>query len=78
MEFDLYFNPLDIDEIGLKKDESSIRLGDEILVYGVEGGFPAIEHAEIAIIGVEEERNAYRNNGCKLAPNQVRKYFYNL
>ena len=30
MEFDLYFNPLDIDEIGLKKDESSIRLGDEI------------------------------------------------
>lgn len=78
MEFDLYFNPLDIDEIGLKKDESSIRLGDEILIYGVEGGFPAIESAEIAIIGVEEERNAYRNNGCKLAPNQVRKYLYNL
>ncbi len=63
MEFDLYFNPLDIDEIGLKKDELSLRLGDEILIYGVEGGFPAIESAEIAIIGVEEERNAYRNNG---------------
>lgn len=67
MEFDLYFNPLDIDEIGLKKDRSSIRLGDEILIYGV-GGFPAIEHAEIAIIGVEEEEMPIGITAASLLP----------
>ncbi len=78
MELDLYFNPIDIDEIGFRREESSVSLGNEILVNVVDGIFPAVEGAEIAIIGVEEDRNAYRNNGCKLAPNQVRKYLYNL
>lgn len=78
MELELYFEPLDIDSIGIRKDLSSVRLGDEILINGAEGSFPALESAEIVIIGVEEERNAYMNKGCKLAPNQVRKYLYNL
>lgn len=33
---------------------------------------------DIAIIGVEEERNAFENGGCSMAPNHIRKYLYRL
>ncbi|PJA07672.1 MAG: arginase [Flavobacteriales bacterium CG_4_10_14_0_2_um_filter_32_8] len=33
---------------------------------------------DIAILGVGEDRNSITNQGCALAPNQVRKYLYQL
>lgn len=78
MDFDLYFDPINIDELGLMADERQVRLGHNLLTYCSNGVFPALDNIEIAIIGVGEERNAYNNKGCSLAPNQIRKYFYNL
>jgi len=37
-----------------------------------------LNHYNIAIIGVEEERNAIKNEGTKHAPNEIRKKFYEL
>lgn len=78
MDFDLNFTPINIDELGLMADERQIRLGHTILTYCKENPFPALDNIDIAIIGVGEERNAYNNKGCALAPNQIRKYLYNL
>ncbi|MFA6201225.1 MAG: formimidoylglutamase [Bacteroidales bacterium] len=78
MDFDLNFTPINIDELGLMADERQIRLGHTILTYCKESPFPALDNIDIAIIGVGEERNAYNNKGCALAPNQIRKYLYNL
>lgn len=78
MAFDLNFTPINIDELGLMADEKQIRLGHTILTYCKESPFPTLDNIEIAIIGVGEERNAYNNKGCALAPNQIRKYLYNL
>lgn len=33
---------------------------------------------KLAIIGVGEERSAFNNEGCALAPNHIRKYLYRL
>ncbi len=41
-------------------------------------GFPDIDGADIAIIGVKEDRNASGNNGCSIAPDYVRQYLYRL
>lgn len=78
MDFDLYFTPINIDELGLMADEKQVRLGQTILTYCNDNSFPALDNIDIAIIGVGEERNAYNNKGCALAPNQIRKYLYNL
>ena len=78
MNFEEYFNPINIDELGLVADEKQIRLGQTILTFCPESDFPALNNVDLAIIGVMEERNAYNNKGCALAPNQIRKYLYNL
>lgn len=78
MNFEEYFNPINIDELGLVADEKQIRLGQTILTFCPESAFPALNNVDLAIIGVMEERNAYNNKGCALAPNQIRKYLYNL
>ncbi len=39
-------------------------------------GFPDLEGADIALIGVREDRNG--NNGCSITPDYVRQYLYRL
>ena len=78
MKFEEYFNPIDIDALGLVVNHHQRRLSQTILTYCTEESFPALENIDIAIIGVMEERNAFNNSGCSLAPNQIRKYLYNL
>ena len=40
--------------------------------------FPDLSDADIAIVGVKEDRNAIDNNGCSIAPDYVRQYLYRL
>ena len=37
-----------------------------------------IEEADIAIVGVPEVRNAWKNPSCSLAPDEIRRQFYQL
>ncbi|MFT5970143.1 MAG: formiminoglutamase [Flavobacteriales bacterium] len=39
---------------------------------------PDFSNVKIAIIGIEEERNAINNEGCSLGSHAIRKSFYNL
>lgn len=54
------------------------QLGSVIERYAKGSDFPLLEGMQIAIIGVPEEREAYNNKGCSVAPDHVRKYLYRL
>jgi len=49
-----------------------------ITAFYDEEGFPTLEDAQIAIIGINEERGAINNKGCANSPDDVRREFYNL
>ena len=54
------------------------QLKNYITSYTSESNFPELEEIDIAIVGVCEDRRAYTNIGCALAPNKVRDYLYSL
>jgi len=76
MDISDFFEPLEID---FALDSSGQpRMGDLITAYVQSGNFPEYHDADIVIIGVKEDRNAFHNEGCALAPDYVRKHLYNL
>ncbi len=55
-----------------------LMLRNHISINFENTAFPDLDAADIAIIGVMEDRNALGNEGCALAPDYVRKYLYGL
>jgi len=53
-------------------------LGSRITSYVEEGEFPEISDFKIALIGVKEDRRAFRNSGCSEAPDVIRRHLYDL
>lgn len=78
MEIVDFFEPIDKSKLQSGRKQHPLALGRIINSYTSEGGFPDIEEADIAIIGVNEDRKAPYNQGCGLAPDFVRKYLYEL
>ena len=79
MDFSEFFEPVtDLDFQYKGDDPGAFRMGDLIRTYTEEGAFPGLEGIDIALIGVGEDRNAYNNSGCAMAPDVVRKYLYSL
>ena len=65
--------------IDLSSDNfSENQLKNFISSYTSESDFPDLDNIDIAIVGVCEDRRAYTNIGCALAPNKVRDYLYSL
>jgi arginase family enzyme len=76
MDISEFFEPVDL---SYKSEPSGlIRMGDKIIAFTDSGDFPDYLEADIVLIGVKEDRNAYNNEGCALAPDYVRKYLYTL
>lgn len=78
MDISIYFEPIQLK--GYYPAEKTRRklMGDVVKAYLEPGCFPSIDEADLAIFGVCEERHAYFNNGCGLAPDAVRKELYKL
>jgi formiminoglutamase len=79
MDFSEFFEPVDL--MGFQfAGEASVhpRMGDKIQGYFEAGDFPDYHGAELALIGIKEDRNAVNNEGCSFAPDYIRKYLYNL
>jgi len=73
-----FFDPLPMGEIFPKEEGPNFnRLGDVIKAFVEEDDFPEF-HADIALIGVPEDRNAVSNDGCAEGPDEIRKYLYRL
>lgn len=72
-----FFSPVDAGKIIPKKGFYTSQLGSKIEHYSVD--FPSMEEqTDIAIIGVQEDRNAVNNAGCALGPDFVREKLYQL
>ncbi len=76
MDIDFYFEPCS--EIELSQTNPEKRIGSTILSFSGKNKFPLLKKADIAIIGVKDDRRALNNYGCGNAPDFVRQYFYNL
>ena len=78
MEINVFLNPIRQDFIDDCNLHHPRQIGNSICIYKDENDFPDLNGFQLAVIGVEEERNSFNNQGCKDAPNVVRKYFYQL
>jgi len=75
MEIALYFEPVDPYSGSHHMRKS---LGEVIHIHTRQHGFPDLEHIDIAILGVREERLAVDNEGCSMAPNRIRQELFRL
>ena len=72
-----FFTPIDLKNITPKNGYYTSHLGDKITHFSVD--FPDLEQkTDIAIIGVQDDRNAINNPGCGLGPDYVREKLYQL
>lgn len=73
-----FLNPVDMEKVGYMPSQYDSVLGDHIIAYTKESGFPSIPKHGLVMLGVPEDRGAFRNDGCGLAPNSIRRYLYHL
>lgn len=73
-----FFSPIVVEEIVENTVLRDQQFGNVFRTHTPELGFPDLEKIDLAIIGVNEGRNAGINEGCQLAPNAVRNYLYKL
>jgi arginase family enzyme len=79
MEIEVYLEPINERSIGFDfQSEPDSRLGHVIDVYRLENGFPDYTQANIALIGVPEDRSCQGNAGSASAPNEIRTPLYHL
>jgi arginase family enzyme len=58
--------------------QSTSCLGQNIQIYTAQEGFPDLENVQIAILGVNEDRNSQDNFGCGEDLHFIRKKIYQL
>jgi len=78
MDISIYFEPVELKGYHYAGKSRRKLIGDVVQAYIHTHDFPALEHADVAIFGVGEERSAVFNKGCGLAPDAIRKEFYRL
>ncbi|MCF8331480.1 MAG: formimidoylglutamase [Bacteroidales bacterium] len=79
MDLSIYFEPVSVDElITSSQAVPEKRIGDVITTFKSGREFPVPEGFDIAVFGVQEERNAFFNKGCAKAPDNIRQKLYNL
>jgi formiminoglutamase len=76
MEISEFFEAVDLGYV--REAGGILRMGDKITTYTDTGNFPDYHGADIVLIGVKEDRNAFNNEGCALAPDYVRRHLYEL
>jgi arginase family enzyme len=79
MDIEVYLEPINVRSVGFdfQSNEDS-RLGHVINVFHTDSLFPNFSDADIAIIGVPEDRNCAGNAGSSEAPNEIRTLLYQL
>lgn len=78
MEIESFFNPVDQSASVELGETGQPRLGNLISRFSPDHEFPDYTQADIAIIGVGEDRASVRNTGCSQGPDEIRKALYQL
>jgi formiminoglutamase len=76
MEIADFFEPVSSALNGLAYSETAY--GKIFKIYLGDEKFPDLDGADIAIFGVGEDRRSVNNQGCALAPDQIREQLYRL
>ncbi|MBK7172021.1 MAG: formimidoylglutamase [Bacteroidales bacterium] len=74
----IYFQPVTSLEPTEITSTTYKKLGEVFSVYTDEHNFPSLSGIDIAIVGVNDDRNAVNNEGCSRAADAVRQYLYKL
>ena len=78
MDYSLLFNPVTLSSLDLTdRALDPQQLASYVMFYNPEAPVD-LQEAQIAIVGVPESRNSYRNGSCSLAPDEIRRQFYQL
>lgn len=77
IDFEEFLDPIDVEKLQFL-NETSQRLGNFVRFYSESGKFPSLDDVDLVIIGVEESRAAKNNIGCEKAPDEIRKFLYQL
>ncbi|MFW6351278.1 MAG: formimidoylglutamase [Bacteroidota bacterium] len=78
MEIADFFVPVETQKLTVSHKSHPLLLGNMIRSYFREDHFPDTNNADIALLGIKEDRNAPTNEGTAFAPDYIRKYLYNL
>lgn len=78
MDSAIYLNPIEIPEYNTDGNFEKRRLGDFINSFTYDNEFPSLDGMKLAILGIKESRNSYKNASCDKAPDIVRKHLYSL
>ena len=73
-----YLTPINPDDLGYHPSEYAVTLGSKIKAYTPGTNLPAMPKGGLVLLGVEEDRGAINNAGCASAPNEIRRYLYQL
>ena len=58
--------------------QSNLSLGKKVQIHSAQEGFPELENVQIAIFGVQEDRNSEDNFGCGENLDYIRRKLYQL
>lgn len=78
MSIEQYLSPIRPDSLGYYPSEFAVTLGACIDTHTPETGIPEIPSNGLVMVGVGEDRGAEFNAGCDQAPDQIRRYLYQL
>ncbi len=78
MDLSIYFEPIQLKVYHYAAQAGRKKLGDVVRAYLAPNDFPDLEDTDLAIIGVNEDRNAVNNEGCGQSPDHIREELYEL
>lgn len=78
MHISSYFVPVQDIQLPKVAAHAGKRLGEIFRIYSNESGFPDLTDIDLAVFGVDDDRNALENQGCGKAASSVREYLYKL
>jgi arginase family enzyme len=76
MDISYFFRPLSDESLYTIRDFKPGGLGNSVQING--GIFPDWEHADILLIGCDEDRGTTGIKGAAMAPDVIRRYLYKL
>lgn len=78
MSITKYLLPIEPDSLGYYPSEMSVTIGSVIKAHVPDEALPEIPVGGLVMVGVEDDRGTVSNAGCAEAPNEIRRYFYQL
>jgi len=73
----IYLSPVDIKNYTTTNNHNEQTMLQKIYI-NEDNSLPDLKNIDIAIVGIEEDRNSLYNNGCGLTSTRFRDYFYKL